>query len=262
MPVASVKKAVRNRRTRGAPPPGRRAGRRARTRAGRARCCACSPPRHDLAGGQRHDEVRAEEGELHEHDVRVVQREDRLQVRDQDVVEAREEAPHEEDDRCDGQGRAVGRFAGGHALHILRALSRFPSVETAELAISHANTPPSRLCLRGRRHMGRLLRPGVLSLLHAQTAAPASAGERAYASVDPFIGTARRRSHLSGRDRAVRHGAAEPRHADRGLPQELSVGGWLPLRRSRRSSASRRRTSRGPATPTSAIPASCRSPAR
>ena len=56
-----------------------------------AQCRDHAPGRHA------HQEVRAEKGELHQDRLRVVELEDRLQVRDQDVVEAGQEAPHEED---------------------------------------------------------------------------------------------------------------------------------------------------------------------
>ncbi|MGH8118407.1 MAG: hypothetical protein ACREPJ_14100 [Rhodanobacteraceae bacterium] len=57
---------------------------------------AVTEARQYLARGQRHQEIRAEEGELHQHHARVVEREQRLQVRDQHVVQDRDEAPHEE----------------------------------------------------------------------------------------------------------------------------------------------------------------------
>ncbi|MCY1301919.1 hypothetical protein D9M70_515560 [compost metagenome] len=50
----------------------------------------------ERAGGQRDDEIGAEEAELDQHRLRVVEREDVLQMRDQNVVQARDEAPHEE----------------------------------------------------------------------------------------------------------------------------------------------------------------------
>src|SRR6185312_9655879 len=50
---------------------------------------------------QREDEVRHEEAELHQHRLRIVQVEDALQVRNQNVVEARQKSPHEEEHRRD-----------------------------------------------------------------------------------------------------------------------------------------------------------------
>src|SRR6185437_9935985 len=53
--------------------------------------------RHQPAGRHAHQEVGAEKGELHQHHFGVVELEARLQMRNQDVVEAGQEAPHEED---------------------------------------------------------------------------------------------------------------------------------------------------------------------
>src|SRR6185312_899395 len=60
----------------------------------------------------RHDEIRPEEGELHQHHLEIIEREKALEVRNQDVVEYRHQAPHQEhgidhDQRGTGTGVAT-----------------------------------------------------------------------------------------------------------------------------------------------------------
>jgi hypothetical protein len=52
---------------------------------------------HDFAGGHRKHEIPRKESELDEHNLGVVQAENGLEMRDQDVVQAGHEAPHEEE---------------------------------------------------------------------------------------------------------------------------------------------------------------------
>jgi hypothetical protein len=54
------------------------------------------------------EEVRREEGKLHQHRLRIGELEDALQVRDDDVVEARKKADHEEERNGNGHGTFVG----------------------------------------------------------------------------------------------------------------------------------------------------------
>ena len=54
-------------------------------------------PINHFAGGKREDEIAGEEEGLHQHDFGIVQREEMLQVRDQNVVEAGDESPQEEE---------------------------------------------------------------------------------------------------------------------------------------------------------------------
>ncbi len=65
-------------------------------------------PLDQLARGQSEDEIGREEGELDEEGLAVVQAEDSLKVRDEDVVETGEEAPHEKEHRGDAHGADVG----------------------------------------------------------------------------------------------------------------------------------------------------------
>ena len=69
--------------------------------------------RDHAPGRQRHHEVRAEEGELDQHRLRVVHREHGFQVRDQHVVEAGQRAPGEEHgaEHRDGRGGGEGTTA-------------------------------------------------------------------------------------------------------------------------------------------------------
>ena len=69
------------------------------------------------SAGVAEDEVGGEEGELHGEDFGVVEREDALEVRDDDVVEAGEEADHEEERGGDAHGARVGLHlrVGGEA---------------------------------------------------------------------------------------------------------------------------------------------------
>ncbi len=71
----------------------------------------------ECSAGIAEDEVGGEEGELHGEDFGVVEREDALQVRDDDVVEASEEADHEEEGGGHGHGAGVGLHlrVGGEA---------------------------------------------------------------------------------------------------------------------------------------------------
>jgi hypothetical protein len=75
------------------------------------RAVLVSEPLDQHAGRQRDDEVRAEETELHQHRLHVCQRVDRLQMRDQHVVERGDQAHHEEQRGDDAHGAAVA-FAG------------------------------------------------------------------------------------------------------------------------------------------------------
>ena len=72
----------------------------------------------DASRRQRHDEIGAEEGELHQHDLRVVKRKQRLQVRDENVVEDGEKAPHEEDGSGHSHRDAVRRRLSLHAISL------------------------------------------------------------------------------------------------------------------------------------------------
>src|SRR5205807_4788251 len=54
--------------------------------------------------GQREDEVRRKEAELHQHRLRIVQFKNGLQVRNQDVIETGKKSPHEEEHRRDAHG--------------------------------------------------------------------------------------------------------------------------------------------------------------
>ncbi|MNN16881.1 hypothetical protein D3C81_1300360 [compost metagenome] len=72
-------------------------------------------PRHQPAGRQRHQEIRTEEGELHQHRAGVVQLEHCLQVRNQHIVEAGQKAPHEEDGGGHGQRHPGIDHRGGRA---------------------------------------------------------------------------------------------------------------------------------------------------
>ena len=53
------------------------------------------------ARGKRNEEVGAEKAGLHEHRLQVAQRVQRLQVRDKNVVQRRQQPPHEEEQRDD-----------------------------------------------------------------------------------------------------------------------------------------------------------------
>ena len=50
---------------------------------------------HQLAGGNRHQRIRGEEAELHQHGLRIAQVENAFQVGNQDIVHAGDEAHHE-----------------------------------------------------------------------------------------------------------------------------------------------------------------------
>ena len=65
-------------------------------------------PLDELASGEGEDEVGGEEGELHQHDLSVVELEDALEVGDEDVVETGEESPHEEEHGRDAHRPLVG----------------------------------------------------------------------------------------------------------------------------------------------------------
>ena len=75
-------------------------------------------------GRHRHQEVRAEEGELHQHHLRIAELEAGLQVRDQDVVEAGQEAPHEEDRGQHAHRQRMGGVAGAPGAGIRRGRKR------------------------------------------------------------------------------------------------------------------------------------------
>ena len=58
---------------------------------------------------QRADEVSAEERELHQHRLKIIQRERLLEARDENVVEHRHETPHEEQRGHDRERAAIVR---------------------------------------------------------------------------------------------------------------------------------------------------------
>ena len=70
-------------------------------------------PLHDLSHGNRKKKVCREKRELNEHDLRVAQVEDRLQVGNQNVVETGEKSPHKEQSRNDHQRALVGGWCPG-----------------------------------------------------------------------------------------------------------------------------------------------------
>jgi hypothetical protein len=51
-------------------------------------------PIDDLGGGYGEKKIRSKEGKLNEHDLGVIQVKNRLQVRDENVVETSQKAPH------------------------------------------------------------------------------------------------------------------------------------------------------------------------
>ena len=67
-------------------------------------------PFDDLAGGLGEDEVGGEEGELDHHGLGEAELEDGFEMGDEDVVEAGEETPHEEEHGGDRHGSDVGGF--------------------------------------------------------------------------------------------------------------------------------------------------------
>ena len=67
----------------------------------------------DSEVNKRTDKVGAEERELDEHGVEVIEGESILEARDEDVVEDRHESPHEEEDGHDRERTAIGLPRGG-----------------------------------------------------------------------------------------------------------------------------------------------------
>ena len=74
---------------------------------------------HDLRPRHREQEIGRKESELHQHDPRITQVKDRLQMWNQNVVQARQKSPHEEqrgDDRqraCVIWGRRSAELCAG-----------------------------------------------------------------------------------------------------------------------------------------------------
>src|SRR6185312_8834688 len=179
-----------------------------------AQCRDHAPGRHA------HQEIRTEKGELHQDRLGVVELEDRLQVRDQDVVEAGEEAPHEEDrgehaqrQPAAGVGRAgcavvrregsgAGRRsdrghgdsgAGGGRTCVARRASNRANVTVS------MRRPITRCNMRARVLLSQLprcaeiamtLRTPMLFALLACAACPSALAASGHAgNVDPRIGT-------------------------------------------------------------------------
>jgi hypothetical protein len=70
-------------------------------------------PLHKLAGWLGKDKVGAEEGKLNQRSLHIIQQKNRLQMRDQHIVEDRAEPPYEEQ-RCHHRhGAVVGRVRRG-----------------------------------------------------------------------------------------------------------------------------------------------------
>jgi hypothetical protein len=69
---------------------------------------------NESPGRRRHEEVRGEEAELDERRPRVVELEDRLEVRDDDVVQARQK-PDEEEQNDEHAGRDASSVLIGRA---------------------------------------------------------------------------------------------------------------------------------------------------
>jgi len=68
-------------------------------------------PAQQRAGGHGHHEVGGEEAKLDQHGLHIAQREHRLQVRDEDVIQRGDQAPHE---KKRGQYRERPGVALGH----------------------------------------------------------------------------------------------------------------------------------------------------
>ncbi|MND40510.1 hypothetical protein D3C80_312500 [compost metagenome] len=92
---------------------------------------------------QRYDEIGTEEAKLNEHRLRVVQREDVLQMRNENVVQAGDKAPHEEQRRqCNKSeliivGAGLGRLRASGLCAVVGKTSQFETSNLRHAAMLH-----------------------------------------------------------------------------------------------------------------------------